>query len=160
MNFVLTLKLNTTEYDEAVLAKRFYYGYKISNIVTAYASKQLRLMKRDFVYQALLSERYTLKDSEAPKKEINRINKELQVVRESYGLSEYQLHSFVKIQQHKYKKHIDSHTAQKIATHVWESVEKVLYSNGKRLHFHKYNDFLSMESKKNTSGIRYKKWSY
>ncbi len=156
MNFVLTFKLNTTEYDEAVLAKRFYYGYKISNIVTAYASKQLRLMKQDPAYQALLSERYTLKDSEASKKEINCVNKELQVVRESYGLSEYQLHSFVKIQQHKYKKHIDSHAAQKIATHVWKSVEKVLYSNGKRLHFHKYSDFLSMEGKKNTSGIRYK----
>ena len=156
MNFVLTLKLNTTEYDEAVLAKRFYYGYKISNVVTAHAGKQLRLMKQDPVYQALLSKRQELKISGASKKEIVRINKELQTVRTGYGLSEYQLHSFVKIQQHKYKRHIDSGAAQKIATQVWQSVEKLLYSNGKHLHFHKDSDFLSMEGKSNASGIRYK----
>jgi hypothetical protein len=159
MSFVLTLKLNTTKYDETVLNKRFYYGYRISNVVTAYAGKQLRLMKRDPVYQALLSERRELKDSDASKKAIARVNDELKAIRMSYGLSEYQLHSFVKIQQHRYKKHIDSSTAQKIATQVWQSVEKVLYGNGKYLHFHKYNDFLSMEGKSNASGIRYKNGS-
>ncbi|MCR4891528.1 MAG: hypothetical protein K5989_05045 [Lachnospiraceae bacterium] len=156
MSFALTLKLNTTKYDEAVLNKRFYYGYKISNVITAHASKQLRLMKRDPVYQELLSERQKLKVADASKKEIARINNELKVIRTSYGLSEYQFHSFIKIQQHRYKKHIDSCTAQKIASQVWQSVEKVLYGNGKRLHFHKHNDFLSMEGKSNASGIRYK----
>ena len=168
MNFVISFPLNTTENDEHALAKRFYYGYKISNVVTAYAIKQLNLLKRDSAYQAELSEylkykkqRDALKSKKSKipaelKAILNRLGKELSDIRMSYGLSEYQLHAYVVVQQHKYKKYIDSNTAQKIATQVWQSVEKVLYGNGKHLHFHRYSDFLSMENKCNSFGIRYK----
>ena len=60
------------------------------------------------------------------------------------------------MQQHRYQKHIDSLTAQKIASSVWRSVEKYLFDNGKCIHFRKYNKFESMEGKKNTSGMRFK----
>ena len=86
----------------------------------------------------------------------NRINQELADIRIGYGLSEYQLHAYVSVQQHRYKKSIDSDVAQKIASSVWRSVEKYLFDNGKCIHFRKYDEFESMEGKKNTSGMRFK----
>ena len=43
--------------------------------------------------------------------------------------------------------------AQKIASSVWRGVEKVLYGDGKYLHFRKWKDFLSLEGKNNTTGL-------
>ena len=90
------------------------------------------------------------------KKDKNRINQELADIRRGYGLSEYQLHAYVSVQQRRYKKFIDSDVAQKIASSVWRSVEKYLFDNGKCIHFRKYDEFESMEGKKNTSGMRFK----
>ena len=42
-----------------------------------------------------------------------------------------------------------------IRDRVWKGVEKVLYADGKRMHFKKWDDFLSFEGKSNTTGIIY-----
>ena len=55
-----------------------------------------------------------------------------------------------------FKCHIDSNTAQKIATNLWKAYEKVFYSKGKRIHLKKYGTFESLEGKSNKSGIRFK----
>ena len=71
------------------------------------------------------------------------MTQQLSAMTASFGLTEYSLHSFVKVQQKRYKQYINSHVAQKIASAVWRGVEKVLYGNGKTLHFRKYTEFVS-----------------
>ena len=78
-------------------------------------------------------------------------------IRLSYSLSEYQFHAFIKKQQRMYKKHIDSNTAQKLATAVWKAASEVMFRNGKDIHFKKFGTLTSLEGKKNTQGIRFLK---
>lgn len=156
-SFVLTLKLNTNPVQNAVLDKRFSYGVRIYNTLVKHARKQLNKLNADKEYRFLLNEYATLKGSTPDIKRVRAsYGKQLSDIRMSYGLSEYQFHAFVKIQQHRYKKHIDSNTAQKIATQVWKAVDKYLFDNGKCVHYRRYDDFLSMEGKNNASGIRFK----
>ena len=150
-SFALTLKLNTDIEDNAVLAKRFYCGMDIYNCVAKYAQKQIFKLWEDKDYRQLLSER----QSAINKKDIAAVNDKLAQIRLSYGLSQYQFYSYVKVKQHRYKKHIDSRTAQAIAKNVWSGCESVLFGKGKKLHFAKYYDFNSMESNSNDTGIRY-----
>jgi len=152
-SYVLTLKLNTSPEQDVWLSHTFWCGQQIYNVLVRHCKKQLRKLIQDPEYRDLLVAR---KESGFSKADKNRINQELADIRIGYGLSEYQLHAYVSVQQHRYKKSIDSDVAQKIASSVWRSVEKYLFDNGKCIHFRKYDEFESMEGKKNTSGMRFK----
>lgn len=152
-SYVLTLKLNTSPEQDVWLSHTFWCGQQIYNVLVRHCRKQLRKLIQDPEYRDLLVAR---KESGLSKADKNRINQELADIRIGYGLSEYQLHAYVSVQQHRYKKSIDSDAAQKIASSVWRSVEKYLFDNGKCIHFRKYDEFESMEGKKNTSGMRFK----
>ena len=148
-SFVLTLKLNTSEDDERILRKRFFFGWKIYNILVRHVRKALGSMRQDVKYRNAMN-RYL------ENKKVSGIKKELSDIREQYGLSEYALHKFVKLQQKRYAADIDSLTAQKIASHVWQAVQDVLFDSGKAVHFQKWQDFCSLEGKNNQFGIRFK----
>ena len=152
-SYVLTLKLNTSPEQDRWLEHAFWCGQQIYNVLVRYCRKQIRKLIQDPEYRELLAVR---RKDDLSKKDKNRINQELADIRRGYGLSEYQLHAYVSLQQHRYQKYIDSLTAQKIASSVWRSVEKYLFDNGKCIHFRKYDEFESMEGKKNTSGMRFK----
>mgnify|MGYP000920047281 CR=1 FL=1 len=152
-SYVLTLKLNTSFEQDRWLSYAFWCGQQIYNVLVRHCRKQLRKLIHDPEYLELLAAR---RKDDLSKKDKNRINQELATIRRSYGLSEYQLHAFVTVQQHRHKRSIDSDVAQKIASSVWRSVEKYLFDNGKCIHFRKYDEFESMEGKKNTSGMRFK----
>ena len=149
----MTLKLNTSPEQDRWLAHAFWCGQQIYNVLVRHYRKQLRKLIRDPEHRELLA---TRRKDNLSKKDKNRINQELAAIRRGYGLSEYQLHAYVSVQQHRYQKYIDSMTAQKIASSVWRSVEKYLFDNGKCIHFRKYDDFDSLEGKSNTSGMRFK----
>ena len=148
-SFVLTLKLNTSKDDERILMKRFFYGWKIYNVLVRHVRKAIRSMRQDAKYRDAMN-RYR-KDRKS-----SGIKKELSDIREQYGLSEYALHKFVKLQQKRYAADIDSLTAQKIASHVWQAAQDVLFDSGKAVHFQKWMEFHSLEGKNNQSGIRFK----
>ena len=152
-SYVLTLKLNTSPEQDQWLAHVFWCGQQIYNVLVRHCRKQLRKLILDPEYRELLA---TRRKDNLSKKDKNRINQWLADIRRGYGLSEYQLHAYISVQQHRYQKYIDSMTAQKIASSVWRSVEKYLFDNGKCIHFRKYDEFESMEGKKNTSGMRFK----
>lgn len=82
-------------------------------------------------------------------KEFNRLNKE-------YGLTEYLLHTYVKLMQHNFKSNIDSFTAQKIATRVYKAFEKYMFHQAKGMYFKKFDELNSLEAKSNKTGIRFK----
>ena len=146
--FTLSLKLNTSASDEAVLMERFYQGFLMYNRLVSHARKRLRGLRQDKRYRAVMDEYL----NGGRKKELSE---ELSDIRMEYGLSEYQFHSWISVQQKKRKRYIDSLTAQKIASTVWKSVEAVLFRKGKTIHFKKLMDFTSMEGKNNASGLRF-----
>lgn len=157
-SFVLTLKLNTSDQTTQILDKRFLCGQQIYNCLVRHVRKQLARLYADKEYQKLLSAYQELKGSSFDiKKKRSLYGKQMSDIRLAYGLSEYALHKYVAVKQHRYRKHIDSMTAQKTASSVWKAVEKVLFGNGNTVHFRRHDDFNSMEGKTNASGIRYVK---
>ena len=157
-SFVLTLKLNTTPSDEHILADRFFAAFLMKNRLIRYARKKLSAMRQNKEYRSLMAERKLIcdKDDAVSKHRKAEIGKDLARIRMYYGLSEYQFHDWISLQQHRYKKHIDSLTAQKLATTVWRAVEACLFRKGKSIHFQRLDSLLTLEGKNNVSGIRFK----
>jgi hypothetical protein len=77
--------------------------------------------------------------------------------REQHDFSEYALHSYSTHIRHSWiGDHIDSNTAQKLATRAYKAVEKVLFGQSKKVRFKGKNQMDSVEGKSNKSGIRWK----
>lgn len=77
--------------------------------------------------------------------------------RERYDFSEYAIHSYSTHLRHSWiGDHIDSNTAQKLATRAYKAVEKVLFGRSKKVRFKGKNQMDSVEGKSNKSGIRWK----
>ena len=149
-SFVLQLKLDTTPADEAYLGKCMDAGCRIYNTLIRHCRRRIAALRQDREYRSLMDERRSAGNSR--RKELSsRLNSTVA----SYGLTKAGLESFVKVQQHRYRKYIHSQTAQKIANSVWRGVEKALYGDGRQLHFRKAEDFRSLEGKQNTTGIKY-----
>lgn len=147
-NFVVQFPLRTEKYQEDILNKRFEIGRKIYNSLVTVSQKRYKEMIKTRKYRNLMSMLTENKKSDKPIwKQINQIRKE-------YGLTEYSLHADVKEMQKHFKKNVDSFTAQKIATTLWKSYNKLFYGNGKRVYYKKYGDMNSLEGKSNSTGIR------
>lgn len=82
--------------------------------------------------------------------------KQIQAIRKQYGFSEYSFHEDVKNMQKHFKNNIDSFTAQKIASELWNSYEKFFYGKGKKIYYKKYGTLNSLEGKSKKTGIRFK----
>ncbi len=158
--YVLNLKLETEKFQEDILNKRFEIGRQLYNSVLGKALSRYNEMtktKRWRENQANMSEIYKVeKDKKKAKillKSYYDIKKDML---KEFRLSEYSLHEDIKLMQHKFKKNIDSFTAQKIASRVWTALNDNLFGKGEKVHFKNYNQGLnSLEGKSNTTGIKY-----
>lgn len=149
---IVQLKLNTTVQDVRSLDKRFYEMNHIHNVIVKYGMTQLNALKDDPEYSELLKSRKT---ASKPKKK--EINKQLNEIRLQYGLSESQLQSYAKLCGKQFSKRLSSQQIQKEATRVWQGVNKCLFSNGKHLHFKKYDKLTTIQGKTNTNGVKFDK---
>ena len=75
--FTLSLKLNTSASDEAVLMERFYQGFLMYNRLVSHARKRLRGLRQDKRYRAAMD---TYRKGER-KKELSTELSALRVVR-------------------------------------------------------------------------------
>lgn len=149
--FVLTLRIMTTEEDEAILAKRFRIASHIYNVMVKEARKRLHQLRKDKEYKEIMkhlrvSKGKYRKGDKTRLRELNRM----------YGLSEYDFHFYIDKGQKQYSQNIDSQARQKIATNVWKATESVIYRNGKTIHFHKLKNLKTISGKSNATGIRYR----
>ena len=132
-NFVVQFPLRTEKYQEDILNKRFEIGRKIYNSLATVSQKRYKEMIKTKKYRNLMSMLTGNKKSDKP------IWKQIGQMRKESGLTEYSLHADVKEMQKHFKKNIDSFTAQKIATTLWKSYDKLFYGNGKRVYYKKYS---------------------
>lgn len=147
-NFIVQFPLRTEKYQEDILNKRFEIGRKIYNSLVTVSQKRYKEMIKTRKYRNLMSMLTGNKKSD------KSILKQIDQIRKEYGLTEYSLHADVKEMQKHFKKNVDSFTAQKIATTLWKSYDKLFYGNGKRVYYKKYGDMNSLEGKSNSTGIR------
>ena len=158
--FVLTLPLQCEAWQRDRLDTIFQVGTDIKNNLIAYERKQYTnlIARRDWkANQAALSAAYEAKDDERIKALCERRNKMLS----DAGFEQFQFEK----QINKYRKHykgknnkgfiIPVHVAQKISTSVWNGYKKLLYGNGKQVHFSKWSEFTTITAKTNSTGIRY-----
>lgn len=147
-NFAVQFPLRIEKYQEDILNKRFEIGRKIYNSLVTVSKKRYKEMIKTRKYRNLILMLTGNKKTDKP------IWKQIDQMRKEYGLTEYSLHADVKEIQKHFKKNIDSFTAQKIATTLWKSYDKLFYGNGKRVYYKKYGDMNSLEGKSNSTGIR------
>lgn len=150
----LTLKLETNDAQEHELDKRFRVMCHIHNVLVKRSIKLLGRLSHDTSYQALKTNYL-----HSGKEEKKALSAQMTSFRESIGLSEYGLQSYIKVCGRKYKKLVSSSQVQKEATRVWKGVEKVLFSDGQHLHFKKEEDFDCIGGKSNTNGAKFDKES-
>lgn len=147
-SYILTLKLKTEKYQEDILNKRLEISRNIYNsclgeVLKRYKhTRELKDYRKEYKNIIKMS-----KDKESSKK-FNELNKK-------YDLTEYSLHTYVKQIQKYFKDNVDSFTAQKIATRVFNSFQKLMFHQAKRVYFKRYGELNSVEGKSNKTGIRF-----
>ena len=147
-NFIVEFPLETEKYQEDILNKRFEIGRQIYNSLINVTQKRYKEMIKTKKYRALMS------SLTGNKKSDKEIWKQVNEIHKQFGMSEYLFYADVKNMQHHYKKNIDSFTAQKIATTLWRSYDKLFFGNGKKVYFKRYGELNSLEGKSNKTGIR------
>lgn len=175
-SFILELKLQTSKRDDSILDKRFFLASKVKNVLISHANHCLNILQTNPRYHELRQKyhklnvaiqnaeareeagTFPLKDKKALKKnlsELSSVKKELNQLILSVGLSSSSFEGYLKVQQKKYETYLDAQCVQKIAKDVFSGVQKILYSNGKRLHFKSVMDTYSITGKSNKQGIRF-----
>ena len=152
--FTMTLKLKANKKDLAYLDKVFRIGNRIYNRITAFAIKQLRKLHHDREFQDAMAVYGAAKksgDNEAMSKATSMLNQRI----DYFGLTRNDLEHYGKEQQHKYSRYIDYNTMENIASAVYQAVSDVMYKKGRKIHFRKLEDELSLSGETNKQGIRY-----
>ena len=145
----LKFPIRTGRRKEKVLAKLFYAMTKCHNVIVKECKKRLRTLRRDKGYKELL-EAYRTASEKDKKSIIKAMNSRIAY----YGLTEASVQSYIKVWQRQYKHLVSSHQAQEEASRVYAGVERVLYGNGKDVHFRKYQEMLTIASK-SWNGVQY-----
>ncbi len=165
--FVVEFLLITELWQEDILFKRLEVGRKIYNALLGKTRRRYKEMIKTKTYRSAMAElrklnkkNKAIKDKKKWRKSDKALYDELVAIlnglRSKYRLSEYDFHDDVKPFQHFYKKDVDSHAAQKIATRLWSAYQDVLFGDGEELHFKRYGELQSVEGKNNAAGIRFK----
>lgn len=149
-NFIVEFPLKTEKYQEDVLNKRFKVGRYIYNSLVNVTQKRYKEMIKTKKYRNLIS---VLTENKKSNKEIW---KQINDIRKQYGMSEYSFHEDVKQMQNHFKDNIDSFTAQKIATQLWKSYDKLFYGNGNKIYYKRHGELNALEGKSNRTGIHFK----
>ena len=163
--------LKTTKDDKAELDKRFFNLFLLHNQLVKRAVKLIRRLDRDKDYQAL-RERYHLakelcgrfeKDkflSKQLKEDKKDAAQAMNDIRAGIGLSQSGLESYIK-KSGKNKRHmLSSQQVQKEAKRVWQGVEKCLFGDGKKLHYKKLSDTLTISQKSAVNGVKFDREDY
>jgi transposase len=146
-SFICELPLKVTPKSEGILLSRLEAARQIYNACLEEAMRRVKLIRQSKDFNKARS----LKSNNPERKIL------FKRTRERYNFSEYALHSYSTKLRHSWLlRHIDSNTAQKLATRAYKAVEKVLFGQAKKVRFKGKNQMDSVEGKSNKSGIKWK----
>ena len=146
LSFITEIPLVVSVTDERVLLSRFEAGRQLYNACLSEAMRRLRLVKQSKLYQNAKKIKSNKKERAAA----------FALANKAYNYSEYDLHAFATIARRSWiGEHIDSNTAQKLATRAFNASQKVAFAITKKVRFKGKNQLDSLEGKANTTGIRW-----
>ena len=155
--FIHELKLSTNPEQSRILATRLDVARQIYNSCLGESLKRLKMMRDSKDYQQALKQPKTINNAKG--KSISNLQRKqlFKQAREKYDFSEYSIHKYLtKAYSNTWlSKHIDSLTAQKLATRAFKAVEQYSYKKKGRPRFKGKNCLSSIEGKNNASGIRF-----
>ncbi len=150
-SFILELALDTSPHDEAELNARFEAARQFYNACLDEAKRRLELLRQSKEFQKARKMFKTI-DGKSNKKRTEAFK----ALNAQFGFSEYDLHLYAtKIRNSWIGEHLDSTTAQKIASRAFKAVQRIAFGQAKRVRFKGKNQLKSVEGKTNTTGIRY-----
>lgn len=155
------LLLRPSKYERYEIDRRFHALSHIHNVCVKHAKKLLIRLEHDHEYQSWLKEYTSFPKDRKLTPEQNRRRKELSNLmsgrRYSMYLTKGGFLQYLKVCGRRYKGLLSSQQVQAEAERVWNGVEKVLFGNGKSLHFKKYMNFDTIGGKSNLNGARFNK---
>ena len=156
--YTITLGLHTNKYHIDLYNGKLEFARKMYNILVKQCIKRLSALRQDKQYLKAIKEYRKIKNS--TKKDDKARVKELKTIMNDrvkfFKLTKTDLESFLDNDKNQYKKQLGSTSRQKLALRVYEGLEKVLYSSGRKLHFKKFGQMFSIEGKSNKTDIRFK----
>ncbi|SDW51166.1 hypothetical protein SAMN05216391_109109 [Lachnospiraceae bacterium KHCPX20] len=152
--FVLELELDLNRDQKQTLDKKLRIAKQIYNTVLNECLKRLHKVHHDRNIQSLFKELKNLKSDDPARK---RIREEIYVIEQSYGYTEYDMHSFVADVKHYFHDAIGIDECQKLATRAFKAVQKVHYHQAKCVNFKAKDDDMSIEGKSYKSTIHLNK---
>ena len=150
--YVIRLKIKQDEYFNALADKRFALINKCHNVLVKHSIHLLNRLTHDKQYQALLDSYH---NAESGSEEAKIIGKQMNEYRASVGLSKTGLESYIRIWQKQHADHVSSHQAQKEVERVMSGVDRVIFGDGKQLHFRQLFRTTTLCGKSPTNGIAF-----
>ena len=157
--YILTLRLKTNAYEEAILNKRFEIGRKLYNAVLGLALKRYNSLTERKEYRKLkkniVETNKKIKNTKDKKKlkelkiKQKKLYREIKTLYKEFNLTEYGLINSMTPLYKRFNKNIDNKTAQAIASRAWKAIDKLINGKGKEVYFKKYNELNSLEGKWN-----------
>jgi putative transposase len=145
-SFICELPLRVTASQERTLLTRLEAARQVYNACLGEATRRVGLIRQSKRFQ----QAYSL-----PKDDPTRALR-FSEARAAYQFNDYALHAYAGTLRHSWLgQHLDSLTVQKIASRAYQTANKVLVGQAKRVRFKGKNQMDSVEGKNNTSGIRW-----
>lgn len=161
-SFVLTLELEKNPMLFSRIADELEICRVMYNTVLGNYLKLEKQMKRTKSYKKLIRQykgisKKLIHDEENPTllQEKKHIQQQLKALRETYQLTEYASHDWVKAIRNHFGNKVNAAVAQKIATRAWLTFQKKLFGKAKKVRFIPKGAMESFEGKTNITGWRY-----
>ncbi|MCD7871801.1 MAG: hypothetical protein LUG21_00495 [Clostridiales bacterium] len=159
--FTMTFRPQLDNKQRNELDKRFLCVNRCHNVLVRRSMQLLRKLEHSCQYQMALNMYRAIssrkKVSETERYILGRVTDYMNSYREEIGLTEYGLQHYIVQFQNKNSHLISSEQAQVEASRVWKGVEKVLFEDGKDIHFKGLSKQRTIGCKSNKNGFEYDK---
>ena len=164
--YTVRFQLELSGSEKRFLSKSFFYANQMHNQLVRYATNRLKALFHDKEYvgarkaygEAEYSKKKVSELSASEKKKKKELSNIMCIKQKEYNLTKTSLCKFVSKEQKKFKNYINSHQAQAEAEAVYKGVEKVLFEDGRHLHYRRYNSFDCIKQKCAATGVRLLRW--
>ena len=148
---VLTLRLKTEPWQEIIIEKRFKIMEHLKNSLIAMELRKLKNLERTREYKQL-QEKIKLSDCDERK----ILYAERKNMLKNAGFSENDFMNDMTPMQKHFVEHLAAQIAHRSASDVWRAFDKMLFGNGKSVHFIRRGSLDSIACKKNGNGMVYR----
>lgn len=154
---VVTRRILATDFQARKIGKVMDAANNLYNMGVSYYAPIVKTLMADPWFQYLLKKYRQWQDENPDSDKMNPYQADVSMWIANIELREFDLQKwFEDIASKSFSKCINSAIVQKIATNLFSSIRKVIFSSGKCVHYRKQGSTNSLEGKSNKTGIIYK----